>query len=239
MNSYNIDITAVSENAVLLEWPEVICEMQHQHILLCKQQILAQYSDKIIDVIASYNSLMVYYHFEQLPLSSFISGLSKITQMGQGFQTVASAENALLSPVIIDIPVCYHPSLGIDIEEVARQTNCTIAQVIKLHSDKVYNAFALGFTPGFCYLATLAKKLHLSRRENPRIAVPAGAVAIAEQQTAVYPTNSPGGWHIIGQTPIAMYQASSHEFEPTVSVGQQVRFVPISLDDYHNMAASR
>ena len=104
---------------------------------------------------------------------------------------------------------------------------------------QTYTAYALGFTPGFCYLATLDKKLRLPRRTTPRTNVPAGAVAIAEQQTAIYPTESPGGWHIIGQTPIELYRAKDESFLPKITVGDQVKFTEICLNQFNQYQQAR
>ena len=90
----------------------------------------------------------------------------------------------------------------------------------------------MGFTPGFCYLASLPNILHLPRKASPRTQVPKGAVAIAEQQTAVYPNQSPGGWHIIGQTPLPMYSTKNGQFNAKINVGQNVKFYAISKAEF-------
>ena len=108
----------------------------------------------------------------------------------------------------------------------------SIDNVIKQHSSQTYHGYALGFTPGFCYLASLPHALHLPRKSSPRLKVPQGAVAIAEQQSAIYPIESPGGWHIIGQTPLPMFASKNGEFNATINVGQNVKFYAITQAEF-------
>jgi KipI family sensor histidine kinase inhibitor len=122
---------------------------------------------------------------------------------------------------VVEIPVVYD---GEDLEEVADSTEMTVAQVIELHSGTVYTAAFVGFTPGFAYLAGLPLALRLSRRSTPRTVVPAGSVAIASEFTGVYPTSSPGGWHLLGRTPVAMFDLRRPD-PVLVAAGARVRFV--------------
>ncbi len=231
-----INIAALSENALLLSWPEIICEQQHQQIIHCQQRIKSQFGELIIDTIASYNTLMVYYRFEQISLAQITTKLVAICQQLTA-STAAESRTEL-----VEIPVYYGEDAGWDLNLVAQQTQLSIAQVIERHSQTIYHAYALGFTPGFCYLGCLDKSLILPRKNSPRVAIPKGAVAIAEQQTAIYPSKSPGGWHIIGQTPMPMF-AVNHEtnssqqgdninFSPAINVGQQVKFTPIDYQRF-------
>ncbi len=126
------------------------------------------------------------------------------------------------SGVTVDIPVVYD---GADLAEVAATTGMTVEQVIELHCSVTYTAAFVGFTPGFAYLVGLPVVLRLPRRATPRTAVPAGSVAIAAEFTGVYPTVSPGGWHLLGRTPVAMFDVERAN-PVLVAAGDQVRFVP-------------
>ena len=227
-----ITLTAVSENALLLTWPEIICAQQHQQIITCQQLINQRLSHLIIETVASYNSLMVYYPFEKITLSNIHNQLNELCQQ------LAQPAPRQAADVIVEIPVYYGTDAGWDLSLVAQQTQLSIGEVIRRHSGQTYHAYALGFTPGFCYLGRLDKSLSLPRRSSPRVHIPKGAVAIAEQQTAVYPKSSPGGWHIIGQTPMPMFTIEQQEnqqsakFTPAISVGQQVVFKSIELDEF-------
>ncbi|WP_076420901.1 5-oxoprolinase subunit PxpB [Colwellia sp. UCD-KL20] len=226
-----VTLSYISENAVLLEWPEIVCAVQHQHIMHCQQQIDLALKNTIVDSIASYASLIIYYKFDQITHDSLNTLLLNVVQ-----KSYLSNENLTqpkqASENEIEIPVYYGEEAGWDIQNVAQQTQLTRAEVIQYHTQTTYRAYALGFTPGFCYLGELVPRLHLPRKSSPRLSVPKGAVAIAEQQTAIYPNSSPGGWHIIGQTPLDMYNVKNDEFKSTISVGQSVKFVSITQAEF-------
>lgn len=124
----------------------------------------------------------------------------------------------------IEIPTRYD---GADLKEVARRTALTVADVVARHAGRTYTVYALGFAPGFAYLGDLDPKLALARRATPRPRIPAGAVAIAGAQTAVYPSASPGGWHLIGTTSLVMFDAR-RDPPALLTVGDEVRFVPVA-----------
>lgn len=225
----DIRISAVSENAILLEWPEKICPIQHQQIMQCQSLLTQSFKALIIDTVAAYNSLMVYYHFEKIVVTTLFDKLQTLLAHLDDNDTQQNA----LKPIII--PVYYGEDAGWDLLEVAKRLSISIEDLIACHTKTSYQAYALGFTPGFCYLGQLDKKLQLPRRASPRIKIPRGAVAIAEQQTAVYPNTSPGGWHIIGQTPIEMFTCQQDNFVPTISVGQKVQFKAIDRQTFNEM----
>jgi len=230
MPPFDVSLEAVSENAVLLAWQEKICPEQHRHIMACRDAIHRQFSSLVIDTVAGYNSLMLYYHFQLTDPDTLLSRLKQLIR-----EVPAQGAEKDTQPVL-EIPVCYDEKAGWDLTRVAKQTSLSREQVIALHQEPGYRAYALGFTPGFCYLGSLAPQLQLSRRSNPRASVPKGAVAIAGMQTAVYPNASPGGWHILGQTPLAMYSVKEQSFEPLITPGRQIRFYAIDAETFKAMA---
>jgi len=235
--SRKVSINATSENTLLLTWPEKICPKQHHVIINYEQLIKDTLAHLVLETIASYNSLMIYYRFDLMSSTDFKIKINKTLNSFLESSSTQSIKNTLPTAVI-DIPVYYGLEAGWDLSLVSERTGLSVSQIIEQHSATTYHAYALGFTPGFCYLASLKPCLHLPRRDTPRLAIPQGAVAIAEQQTAVYPTDSPAGWHIIGQTPKTMYQIENQTFQATISVGQQVRFSPISLAEFHQLGGA-
>jgi KipI family sensor histidine kinase inhibitor len=140
----------------------------------------------------------------------------------------ASHQDTLKEPndKIVEIPILYGGEYGPDLSFVADCAKLSENEIISIHSETLYRVYMIGFTPGFPYLGILDSKLHISRRETPRNSIPAGSVAIAEGQTGIYPVESPGGWHIIGKTPVALFDFNLNP--PTlVSIGDSVKFVPI------------
>jgi KipI family sensor histidine kinase inhibitor len=225
---HNISIQGNSENTVLIVWPEQICAKQHQAISHYQQLLKQQLGHFLLETVSSYNSLLVYYRFELISYEQFSQQLLTVWQSVPD----ATVISAITAKNTIEIPVYYGTEAGWDLHYLSRELALSTDDIITLHANTIYHAYALGFTPGFCYLASLNPSLKVARRSTPRLKIPKGAVAIAEQQTAVYPSSSPAGWHIIGQTPTSMFDLSHDQFSPTISPGQQVIFRAISYDQY-------
>lgn len=138
---------------------------------------------------------------------------------------------ALPGPRLLEIPVCYGDEFGPDLEKVAAAHGLKAERVIELHSSRTYHAYFLGFAPGFAYLGDLPDLLATPRLATPRRKVPAGSVGIAGKQTAVYPFTTPGGWNLLGRTPLRMFQVDREPME-LLDVGDQVRFCPITLQEF-------
>ena len=229
----NIDIYPTSENSVLITWPEKICPVQHQQILNTSDKINNQFKSLIFETVVSYNSIMIYYHFDKVTFHQLEQHINDCI-----IQVNSEDMNSQSDTLVTEIPVYYGEDAGWDLQTVAQQCQLSTEEVIQLHCQQIYRAYALGFTPGFCYLGSINQKLILPRKATPRLKVPKGAVAIAEQQAAVYPNISPGGWHIIGQTPLALYQKSNENFVPLIQVGQQIKFTEIDKETYMNLAGT-
>jgi KipI family sensor histidine kinase inhibitor len=138
---------------------------------------------------------------------------------------------SLPEPLQREIPVCYGGEYGPDLTDVAAIHGMTPAQVIELHSSTSYLVYFLGFVPGFAYLGELPQALVTPRLATPRRTVPAGSVGIAGNQTGVYPVATPGGWRLLGRTPISMFRADESGLS-FLSIGDRVRFVPISPERF-------
>ena len=132
---------------------------------------------------------------------------------------------------IVEIPVCYGGEFGPDIEEVAKINNLTVDEVIKIHSDGKYLVYMIGFAPGFPYLGGMSEKIAAPRRESPRTAISKGSVGIAGMQTGVYPIETPGGWQLIGRTPIKLFDLDG-DTKSLLKPGDIAKFYPISYEEY-------
>ena len=155
------------------------------------------------------------------------------TALRQRLRPLGASEAAFVERVV-EIPVCYGGGFGPDLEEVAARHDLTTRQVIRRHSRPLYRVYFLGFLPGFAYLGGLPPSLETPRRASPRLSVPAGAVGIAGSQTGVYPLETPGGWQIIGRTPLRLYDPR-REAPALLSAGDRVKFVPIDADRYRDL----
>ncbi|MFD1385096.1 5-oxoprolinase subunit PxpB [Rhodanobacter aciditrophus] len=179
----------------------------------------------IVDVIASYTTLMVVfdpYHYDRHSIAKRFQTL---------FANLATSKVEDTSACDIEIPVFYDPEVGPDLLDVAKRCNLTPEEVIAIHSGRSYRAYAIGFMPGYAYLGTLDERIQLPRRDTPRLKVAKGMVAFAEKQTAVYPSESPGGWHLVGRTPIELVDWGSESLS-LMKVGDRIHFKPITRDDY-------
>jgi inhibitor of KinA len=136
------------------------------------------------------------------------------------------------SPQEIEIPVCYDKEFGLDLDDVAAACSLTPEKVIAMHCSHEYTVYFLGFVPGFAYLGDLPVPLEVPRLQRPRRMVPRGSVAIAGRQTAVYPLPTPGGWRILGRTPLAMIR---REGASLLRMGDLVRFIPISRQQFESL----
>lgn len=143
-------------------------------------------------------------------------------------------EQGLSETDLVSIPVCYGGEFGPDIDFVSSHTGLDINEIIDLHTSRDYPIYMLGFTPGFCYLGGMDERLRTPRRETPRVAISPGSVGIAEMQTGMYPAESPGGWQIIGRTPLRLF-APERENPFIYKAGDRIRFYPVSRDAFESI----
>jgi KipI family sensor histidine kinase inhibitor len=179
--------------------------------------------EHLVDLIPSYNSLMVEYD----PLSiDHMAVQHAIVTAGSSLDAAAvSVGNS------VSLPTYYAPEVGEDLETLAESAGLSVEEVIALHSGTEYRVYAIGFAPGFAYLGEVDERIAAPRLQTPRKRVPRGAVAIADRQTAVYPAPSPGGWNLIGRCPVPLFQPDSDPVMP-VGVGDIVRFEPIDRETF-------
>lgn len=224
-NEFNILQT--SENSVLIEFGNKIDKDINKKI-----RLFCEYLDK--------NSF--YGLVEYIPYFLNVSVIYNPLKVGSSepFKIVKSKLEEILSKLdfshnykdhIVKIPVCYGDEFGEDIEHVAKLNNLTADEVIDIHSHGSYLVYMIGFAPGFPYLGGLSEKIHTPRRKSPRTAIPAGSVGIAGSQTGVYPIETPGGWQIIGRTPLNLFDLNRKD-KTLLKCGDIVKFYPISHDEY-------
>ena len=138
---------------------------------------------------------------------------------------------ALPDPRLVEIPVCYGEEFGPDLKDVAESQGMTTERAIELHASATYLVYFLGFLPGFAYLGDVAEELVTPRLAAPRRSVPAGSVGIAGRQTGVYPVATPGGWRLVGRTPVKMFQTERADMS-LLAIGDRVQFVPITREQF-------
>lgn len=194
---------------------------------------LRQYHiDGVLEVVTAYSSFLVIYDPARLDTKSLrekVFACCSEKKEDESFQLSSTVE----------IPVCYAPEYAPDIEDVARLNNLSVKEVIDIHCRTEYLIYMLGFAPGFPYLGGLDQRLHTPRLDTPRKLLPAGSVGIAGSQTGIYPLASPGGWRIIGRTPLRLFDAGQKPPVPYYAPGDKLKFKSISRREFQRMAGEQ
>jgi len=179
--------------------------------------------DGIIDIVPAYRSILIIYE----PLKTDSRKLKKgIDDMQEEVMSIHLPE-----PVTIEVPVVYGGKYGPDLEWVAQYHKITPEEVIRLHAATIYHVYMIGFTPGFPYMGELPESLDTPRKETPRTAIPEGSVGIAQRQTGIYPVVSPGGWQIIGRSPLNLFNPDQDP-PALLKAGDKVKFSQIDEEDF-------
>ncbi|WP_158634023.1 5-oxoprolinase subunit PxpB [Radiobacillus deserti] len=228
-------IQFISESALLLEWKSIPSPKINREILALHTYIHQHPFQGYIEGVPGYVTLTIHFQpFEMEQVDSFsyvkhhvLTKLHQIQQLIQHDQT----------PKVIPIPVCYSSSFGPDLEFVSSFHNRRKEDIVSIHSQTDYPVYFLGFAPGFPFLGGMDERIATPRKNSPRQQVPAGSVGIAGNQTGVYPLSTPGGWQIIGRTPIPL--VTSDEQNPTlIKPGDIVRFQPITEKEFVELEGS-
>lgn len=206
------DVLPLGDSALLLRPTR---EVDFDSLLNRREQLAAARIDGVKEVVIAYESLAV-----------FVEPMAGEAVERAVTNLLASPPEPRMDtppPRLIEIPVCYDAKFAPDIDDVAKHNGITAEEVVRLHSGALYRVRCVGFTPGFPYLSGLPAALVTPRRATPRTNVPAGSVAIGGTQTGIYPTNSPGGWHVIGRTPLQLFSPNAQP-PALLQPGDQVRF---------------
>lgn len=226
---YNLTYKPFGDKAILIEWPKKIDPNILSDLISHKKTILDNNIKEIVEIINAYNSLTVKY------LSTINNIYDEISRLKVLYSTKNKSEEQ--QNFKWEIPVCYHPEFGVDLRDLCGKRKLSEPEIIALHSQVVYTVYFIGFIPGFLYLGGLPKKLHTDRKADPALRVPKGAVAIGGGQTGVYPAESPGGWHVIGNTPVHFFDVDN---DPPcfAKPGDQIVFKAVSRKEYSEVAVA-
>ena len=212
-------------HAILVSWPNEINQSTSMDIFNFKQKIHQSIPEHIVETVPAYCSLTIFMK-NQVNQQELINKLKKL------YQHTDNTTQA--STIIWEIPVCYDLQFGTDLTTLAQIKTCSTQRIVELHSQALYTVDFLGFLPGFPYLSGLNPLLHTPRLTKPRAVVKKGSVAIGGKQTGVYPIESPGGWHIIGRTPVSFF--NPHDSQPSfISPLDKIKFQPVSMTDFNSI----
>ncbi len=214
--------------SVLIKFGDEIREETNKKLNKFNKMLTDYNHEAIIDTIPSYCALLINYKPELIRYGELVKFLRDLSE---NINSELEQDKE-----IVEIPVLYGSEKGIDIEAVAKHNNLSKENVISLHSEPEYLIYMLGFTPGFPYLGGMNKKIATPRLETPRVKIEAGSVGIAGEQTGIYPINSPGGWQIIGQTPIELFNINRKN-PILLKSGQYIKFKPINQEEFDKIKA--
>lgn len=238
LNNNSVEINSMGDSAIIIKFNNEIDINTHLKI-----KVLSEYLDKnpftgMIEYVPAFVTMTIFYN----PLEVIKEARNKHDLQNKiPYEIVFSIIKDILSkikddikddPRIVEIPVCYEEEFGPDLKFVAEHNNLSVEEVIQIHLSYENRVYMIGFAPGFPYLAGMSEKIAAPRKKTPRLSIPAGSVGIAGSQTGVYPISTPGGWQIIGRTPLELFRPES-EIPSLLQSGDIVKFKAISKAEYY------
>lgn len=233
MNRYHpYTIFPLGDHALTIEFGDCIEEETNKKLLALYAQLKKENFPFVHDIVPAYSALTLHYDLsslrekipEELTVFEFLAEKIEAITARQGHAETADG-------VLHEVPVCYAPAYGLDVDFISDQKNISADDLVRLHTERTYRVYMIGFLPGFPYLAEVDEKIAIGRKASPRTKLPAGSVGIAGKQTGIYPFESPGGWQIIGRTPVSLFHPGDARlslFRP----GDTVKFYSISEDEF-------
>ena len=222
-------ISPVGDRAISIDFGQVIDPPINRYIRQTIERIKALQLEGIIELVPTYCALLVEYDAMQYSYSEICNIIEPTLDEG-----MTDTTNELVT--VVEVPTVYGGEFGPDLSFVASHNHLSEAEVISIHSGTDYLVYMLGFIPGFTYLGGMDPRIATPRLSSPRTLIPAGSVGIAGEQTGTYPSDSPGGWQIIGRTPVTMYDMSKAQ-TALLNAGDYVRYVPIDESEFHRIKA--
>lgn len=219
-----IRMLTAGEQGLVIEFGSVIDAAVNQRVHCAARAINAELSELLTEVVPTYRSLAVYFDPLLIRRSELIERIEALLQALPESEEQGAAR-------IVKIPVCYGGEFGPDLEFVAAHNGLAAEEVISIHASTPYLVYMLGFTPGFPYLGGMSERIATPRLATPRTKIPAGSVGIAGNQTGFYPIESPGGWQLIGRTPLKAFRPEAAQ--PFLfAAGDYLQFSPVSALEY-------
>lgn len=229
-----VQLYALGDSAIVLQFGEVIEQTTHRAIQAVGAYLEEHPFAGLIEQVPAFTTLTVYYNPWLVSQAGRLDPYAEVArQLRDLLSQVQLPTDATATPVV-EIPVCYGRRFGPDLELVARHTGLAPEQVVALHTAPEYLVYMIGFAPGFPYLGGMNELLAAPRKDQPRAEVPAGSVGIAGKQTGIYSMPTPGGWQLIGRTPLRLFtpEAASPSL---LRAGQRLRFVCITEQEFHHL----
>lgn len=211
----------INENCMSIVFEERIDPEINAQVIQLKSALQNSDITGVLELVISYNTLVIY----------FDDTVTDHETLSESLQSLTLSSTALQQITTYIIPVCYEAPFNLDLDEMASIHNKTTEEIIQIHTSKPYLIYMLGFMPGFPFLGGLDESIATPRKASPRKEIPAGSVGIANAQTGIYPLASPGGWNIIGKTPLKLFDPKRNP-EVYYEAGDYIKFKRISKEEY-------
>jgi len=230
-----IDMQPLGDQAIIVKLGEEADEETRRRIIALIADLEQRPFAGLVEAVPGHTTVTIYYDLLQLAstMHEYGDGVSRYTSIKNILhQRIGLIDERVTIPSReIEIPICYGGRFGPDLDRVAQHNGLSTAEVVQIHSAGTYIVYMMGFAPGFPYLSGMDPRIALPRRATPRLKTPAGSVGIAGGQTGIYPLETPGGWNLIGRTPLAMFIPDRHP-PSLLQAGDRIRFYPISEAEY-------
>ncbi len=230
----NFSISPLGDTAIIINFKEVIDEKVNKEVIQLFKSLKNASLKFVKDIVPAYASITIHYDLfafyqqkKQVDVLLFFTGeIKKIIDQEETTPIVPSHQK-------IKIPVCYADKYAPDINEMSREKKLSHTEIIRIHISKTYRVYMIGFLPGFAYMGEVEEKIAMPRKDQPRNVVEAGSVGIAGLQTGIYPFDSPGGWQIIGKTPLKLFDKEK-DHPVLLQPGDEIEFYSITEDEFKN-----
>ena len=222
----NIRIAPAGDRALLVQFEQKISEEVNDRVHGLMDAVQKAGIAGVGEMIPSYAALLIFYDPEEINYPGLKGEIEGLLSMAGGKSEGGKR--------LLHIPCCYGSHFGPDLADMEKLTGLSREEIIKIHSGVDYRVYMLGFLPGFVYLGGMDERLKAPRLATPRVAIPKGSVAIGGSQTGVYPLQSPGGWRIIGSTPVEFFDPTREE-PALCRAGDVIRFIPVTACDYYDI----
>jgi inhibitor of KinA len=227
-----MQITPLGDSALIVEFGGSIDESTHRRVQSAWRALAAEPMPGVSESVPAYTTVTVFYDPWQVVQAGASEGGVVAWLSSRVRERIKNPpKSAKTKPRLVEIPVCYGGDYGPDLPRVAAQAKLSVDAVVKKHSAAKYLVYLIGFAPGFPYLGGLPKELITPRHAKPRMAVPAGSLGIGGEQTGIYPASTPGGWNLIGRTPLRLFNPETNP-PAVLRAGDEVRFKPITPDEF-------
>lgn len=220
-------VLPAGDTALVVEFGDSVDRRISMRVLALARSLNEIRLDGVVETVPTFRSLLV--HYDPLVLAT-VTLVARIDELMQSLRITEDAGRRWR------LPACYDARLAPDLDDVASRTGLSSAQVVERHSAVAYHVYMLGFLPGQAYMGDVPADLALPRRETPRLKIPAGSLAIATTMTCIFPLETPCGWHIIGRSPIPLWERRPGS-GALLAPGDEVIFAPVSLREYEGLSA--